>query len=195
MAWNCKLCPGPVLRPPCGLINCVSCRAKLEAAKKTQPPHLRRIVKRLARPLWREPDFYIGGKEKPYIRRWWLTDRVPEKWRTYLHNFLRDDDDRALHDHPGDSCSIILVGGYIEHFPDGRKKLRLPGMIVFRRAEQAHRIELRRRKDGTIIPAWTIFIFAPKRREWGFHCPKGWVHWKDFVDETDSGNVGKGCGE
>ena len=28
-----------------------------------------------------------------------------------------------------------------------------------------------------------------------FHCPQGWRHWRDFVDEHDTGQVGRGCGE
>ena len=31
--------------------------------------------------------------------------------------------------------------------------------------------------------------------EWGFHCPKGWVHWRDFTAGKDGEIVGKGCGE
>ena len=27
----------------------------------------------------------------------------------------------------------------------------------------------------------------------GFHCPKGWRLWKDFVNERDIGQVGRGC--
>lgn len=57
----------------------------------------RETLQRLKR---RDPDFCIGGSENPYIRRWWLTERIPEKWRVYLHNILRDDDDRALHERP-----------------------------------------------------------------------------------------------
>lgn len=152
-----------------------------------------KLVKRLVRPFWREPDFHIGGKENPYLLRWYLTERHPERHKIYLHKFLRDDDDRALHDHPANSVSIILRGGYLEHLPGGVVKRRYPGMVVFRKAEQAHRIELFRDKRGNVIPARTIFIFGPKVREWGFHCPQGWRHWSEFVSEVDSGNVGKGC--
>lgn len=141
----------------------------------------------------REPDFYVGGKENPYLRRWWLTSRVPEKSKVYLHHFLRDDEDRALHDHPSKSISLILWRGYIEHLPNGIKKRRYPGQLIFRTAEQPHRIELFKDKNGKPKTAWTVFYFGPKIREWGFHCPKGWVPWYDFVDANDTGSVGKGC--
>jgi hypothetical protein len=42
-------------------------------------------------------------------------------------------------------------------------------------------------------PCWTVFITGPIVREWGFHCPKGWVHWREFTDARDSGSIGKGC--
>jgi hypothetical protein len=113
----------------------------------------------------------------------------------YLHKFLRDDDDRALHDHPWISLSIVLRGGYIEHMP-GAIKRRKAGQVVFRRATHAHRVELLR--DGfclaeEVVPAWTLFITGPKVREWGFHCPQGWRHWKDFTAPGDSSRVGRGC--
>src|SRR4051795_4015193 len=77
---------------------------------------VRRLAKRLLRPFWREPDFYIGGKVNPYLVRWWVIPRN-RFFNVYLHKFLRDDDDRALHDHPWISLSFILRGGYIEHTP------------------------------------------------------------------------------
>jgi hypothetical protein len=64
--------------------------------------------------------------------------------------------------------------------------------VVLRRATAAHRLEV---IDG-VPPAETIFITGPRIREWGFHCAhRGWVLWKDFVDKTAIGSVGRGCGE
>jgi hypothetical protein len=42
---------------------------------------------------------------------------------------------------------------------------------------------------------WSLFITGPRRREWGFWCPKGFVHWKKFVDMKNPGEVGPGCGD
>lgn len=41
----------------------------------------------------------------------------------------------------------------------------------------------------------TLFITGPRIREWGFHCPKGWVHWKKFCAVDQPGQIGSGCGE
>lgn len=139
------------------------------------------------------PDFVIGGKNDPYLRRWWIVPR--NKWfNVYVHQILRDDDDRALHDHPWDNCSVILRGRYCEVVNGpGIPWLKLPplmrfernaGSIVTRKAEQPHRLEL---INGE--PCWTLFISGPRRREWGFHTADGWVHWKDFTDPNDRGMV------
>lgn len=146
----------------------------------------------------RKPDVVIGERDKPYLLRWWLTKRLTERSKWYLHHILRDDEDRALHDHPSDNLSVILWNGYIEHLPNGKKKYRFPGMIVFRRAEQAHRLELFKDKNGNPKPAWTLFRMGPKKREWGFYCLRGWVHWKIFCSDKDTNEVeyglaGRGC--
>jgi len=139
-----------------------------------------------------KPHFIIGGADNPYLLRWFLIPRNP--WfNIYLHKFMRDDDDRALHDHPWWFVSIMVRGGYIE-FRDEGFKVRSAPSIAFRRATDRHRVRLF--KDGEVNrPCWTIVITGAKKRTWGFWCPKGFVPWTEFVDQTDSGNVGKGCGE
>lgn len=140
----------------------------------------------------RAPDFVIGGTERPYLRRWWLIPRN-RLFNVYLHQFMRSDDDRALHDHPWANCSVLLRGYYVEHTIDAggihRRSFRIAGDIVFRRSgRMAHRVEL---IDG---PCWTIFITGPRYREWGFHCPEqGWIHWERFTATNDAGAIGKGC--
>lgn len=140
----------------------------------------------------RRPDFIIGGADDPYLRRWWLIPR--NRWfNVYLHHFCRSDDDRALHDHPWANCSILLAGSYTEHTIDAggihRRAVLTAGSVRLRLSgKTAHRIELH---NG---PCWTLFITGPRYREWYFHCPEqGLVHWRDFVSERDSGNIGKGC--
>lgn len=133
----------------------------------------------------RPPDHVIGGADDPYLRRWWLIPRNRFA-NIYLHHFVRSDDDRALHDHPWVSVSIILTAGYREHMPT-RIADRLPGAIVARRAKAAHRVELR---HG---PAWTIFLTGPRVRQWGFHCPNGWRHWREFTAGPKGETIGKGC--
>lgn len=138
----------------------------------------------------RNPDFIIGPKDAPYLRRWWVIPRN-RFFNIYLHHILSDDDDSALHDHPWANVSIVLRGFYIEHTADKRPARRSAGSVTFRRAKLAHRLAL----GDKGRPCWTLFITGPVTREWGFHCPKGWVPWKEFVDNDDAGITGKGCGE
>lgn len=132
---------------------------------------------------WRSADQVIGEK---YMLRWFLI-RKPGIRNLYLHKYLGSDDDRALHDHPWRSWSILLWGNLIEVTPDGEKRIRLL-MPKFRSAEFSHRLIL---KSNTAV---TLFYTGKKVREWGFHCPKGWVHWRDFTD-ANGNQTGAGCGE
>jgi hypothetical protein len=136
----------------------------------------------------RAHDFAIGPKDEPYMLRWWIIPR--NKWfNIYLHKFYHDDEDRALHDHPWASCSIILEGGYFENFDWGRV-WRGEGSVTLRRATKAHRISLSKILAPNPV---SLFITGPVIRTWGFHCPKGWVPWHKFVDLSDTGSVGRGC--
>lgn len=131
----------------------------------------------------RTPDFVIGDD---YLRRWWLVPRN-DYCNVYLHEFNRSDDGRALHDHPWANTSFLLIGRYREHTPEG-VFARVAGDVVTRGAEALHRIELHPGEQAV-----SLFITGSKVREWGFDCPNGWRHWKDFVDARDSGQVGPGC--
>lgn len=147
-----------------------------------------RLISRATR---RAPDFVIGGHERPYLLRWWLLPRNPV-FNVYLHCFLRSDDDRALHDHPWlFNCSMLLQGRYREHTPAGAFE-RHAGDWKFRWGGAPHRVELLT-SDDQLAACWTLFITGPRVREWGFYCPKGFVHWKAFTASTDKGDIGRGC--
>lgn len=133
-------------------------------------------------------DFPIGGRDNPYLERWWIVPRN-EQCNVYLHNILRDDDDRALHDHPWPNTSYVLIGRYREITPEG-SFIREAGAVIHRPAEALHRLEL---IGGE--PCVSLFMTGPKVREWGFACPQGWVHWRDFTAGDNGELVGRGCGE
>lgn len=195
----------------------------------------------------RPPDYVVGGDnpEGAYLNRWYLTpwrrwqarlgrraEANPTTWNLlsarlarllpnlYLHLFLRDDDDRALHDHPAWGVSLLLRGTYIEHTIAGGgihfRRRYSAGSLRFLPAGgqgakgKAHRIELTRQEylraecqDGVVrlvprqgepLPCWTLFLFGPVTREWGFHCPEqGWIPWREFTRPGAPGEVGRGC--
>lgn len=139
------------------------------------------------------PHFVIGPR---YLLRWYVIPRNP--WlNVYLHQFLHDDEDRALHDHPWWFVSVMLKGGYFE-VTQGNFIGRNAPSVVFRKATYAHRVVLPRRLGtDVVVPCWTLVITGRAVRDWGFHCPQGWKHWKEFTayDEGkgDYGQIGKGC--
>ncbi|GBE68260.1 hypothetical protein MFM001_47220 [Mycobacterium sp. MFM001] len=148
--------------------------------------------------LRRQPHQIIGNHDAPYLQRWYL---IPHNRviNLYLHKFLSSDDDRALHDHPWWFASLILRGQYIEVSQHGRRRRR-PGSVAFRPATFRHRVELIRDshripacddmnpKQSREKPCWTVILTGPRRRGWGFWCPRErFVPWQNF-------GAG-GCGE
>lgn len=118
------------------------------------------------------PDLVIGASgERAYLNRWYVTPwsgmyrDVPEerhtRWQSlvrhlpnvYVHEFLRSDDDRALHDHPWLNLSVLVGGAYREHTVArggvNRWRLRRAGTwsgVKLRSPWSAHRVELLRRR-------------------------------------------------
>lgn len=137
----------------------------------------------------RKPDFIIGGEENPYMLRWYIIPRN-RLLNVYMHKVLRSDEP-LYHDHPWWSLGIILEGAYYEHTPsiDGDTKTAFERCKVkFRNGQYLHWLEV---KDG---PVWTLFMTGPKFKEWGFICPRGWVHWKEATRKADAnGNEGIQC--
>jgi hypothetical protein len=138
----------------------------------------------------RRPDAFIGGEKDCYMRRWWVVPRN-SFLNIYLHEFLRSDEDRALHDHPYWNVSILLAGEYTEEtiIAGGvhKRTIYKAGDLRFRTASGAHRIELH---AGSCR---TLFITGPRIRHWGFHCPNGWRSWEEFTKPGASNEAGRGC--
>jgi hypothetical protein len=174
----------------------------------------RRLAEALIRRITRRPpDVIIGGADAPYLRRWHVLPRN-RIFNLYLHHFLRDDDDRALHDHPWAWCSYVLAGGYYEHTIAAggihHRRWRPAGSVRISGPRRAHRIELHKHPQHALdfyavmgergrdrlppVTCFTLFATGPTVRNWGFHCPaRGWVAWQDFTDPADPGIAGRGC--
>ena len=93
----------------------------------------------------------------------------------YLHKFLGSDDDRALHDHPWYSASVVLKGRMIEHLPGGVQRPISTGKVTIRSSKFQHRIEIPAGESAV-----TLFMTGPIVRQWGFICPRGWMHWEQY---------------
>jgi hypothetical protein len=134
-----------------------------------------------------------------YMKRWRI---IHTPWfGLRVHNIVRSDQDRELHDHPFWFISLVLKGGYIEETPDGLKKYYGPGSVLMRSAAALHRLDLTKnlvREQISIyhsdviekeVPAWTLVIRGPKVRQWGFLTPDGWVPshaWRKYIEARDN---------
>lgn len=134
------------------------------------------------------PHFIIGDR---YLLRWYVIPRNPFL-NVYLHQFLHDDEDRALHDHPWWFVSVMVRGCYYE-LTQTNFTQRVTPSIAYRKPEHAHRVVLQKDVDNKPIPCWTLVITGRVVRDWGFHCPQGWRHWKEFTAQDNYGQVGRGC--
>ncbi|CAN7391867.1 hypothetical protein LJR143_002202 [Pseudoxanthomonas sp. LjRoot143] len=180
----------------------------------------------------RSPDFTVGARhpEGAYLHRWYLTPwrrlfrdvdaPARTRWQRlavwlssmapniYLHEFLRDDDDRALHDHPGHFWSLILFGSYVEHtIEQGGVHVHRQydaGTLRFVPRGRAHRIELLRkivdngdsivRREDPPAKCWTLVVTVCWVKPWGFHCPeRGWIPFQRFTAKDNTGELGAGC--
>lgn len=132
---------------------------------------------------------------------------IETRWfSVYLHHLHASDDGRALHDHPWSFLTFLLSGGYTEITPSGNRdgcqcqrfgKSAVPSprtgeclicgcqarynvatwrprfSVLWRPAEWQHRIEV-------VRPVWTLLLHFPRRREWGFVTPGGWMDWRSY---------------
>lgn len=158
-------------------------------------PVPKRVVDWIVRRAERTPYFHLAG----YMERYWLwrIGNAPAHSRYgvrgagwfsgRIHHILRSDLDRDLHDHPQDYVTIILRGGYrefraeiIDNRPQIVGRWHGPGTVLFRFAEDPHRLEV---PPGTVTT--TLFITGPRRRTWGFHTRDGWVPWREYEARAD----------
>ncbi len=58
-------------------------------------------------------NFIVNCDHDVYLRRWYVIRR--QSFGLFIHQFVRSDEDRALHDHPWDFIVIPIWRGYIEH--------------------------------------------------------------------------------
>lgn len=134
------------------------------------------------------------GCVTPYLVRYHLIN-LPF-CKLYLHYFLRSDADDP-HDHPWDFTTYMLRGTYTEEVYDIHERhftrwKRYPGDVLKRKAEDIHRIRVRRSVRINSYSEWkrmapvTLFFATRKRKEWGFirnyKTKPRWVHWKEYLD-------------
>jgi hypothetical protein len=129
-------------------------------------------------------EIQYSGDTSPSLRRAYLLfkDKLRPGDRSrdvpvnlFLHQFL-ESDPLDLHDHPWSYLSIILSGGYWNVTPDARTWYG-PGRILFRRADQRHRVEL----DPHVPTCFTLVLRGPRTREWGYWKNGQWKMWREYL--------------
>lgn len=120
---------------------------------------------------------YVLFKERTTIDRQdgsYKQKAEPKKrsFNIVLHKICQSDP-ADLHDHPYDYFTIILWGGYWEETDKGIY-WRGPGYFSFRRAEDYHRLIVKK-------PCWTLFTHFKCRRPWGFLFKNKWMDHKEYI--------------
>jgi len=140
------------------------------------------------------PYFHLkdGESGEIYMERYWLLPfNKDSSTNIRIHHTMRSDTDRALHDHPWPSTSIVLKGGMWEIIPKNQlqhpslddtefeRHWRKPGDVIRRSAQDRHRLEIPQGKS-----CWTMFIMGMSEQDWGFYDKDdGWVYWRTYLDD------------
>lgn len=141
--------------------------------------------------LTRIPDEVIGTE---YLERWFVLKTWP--LRIYVHEYSGNDNSRDPHDHPWFSFSIVLRGYIydrkfvsvndrpqlttVTRLNAGDVRFMWPTHCHMIHAGLHHRLNILSNPSRQDKPLTLFIAFLPVRR-WGFHTPKGWTYWKDYL--------------
>lgn len=107
------------------------------------------------------------------VTRNWILRHLPS---IRVHQILRADDSRDMHDHPWNARSVILRGWYIEERELDAPCFRETGSTATLRYNEFHRI------DAISHPSvWTLFITWKRRGAWGFKVNGQKVDRRDYI--------------
>lgn len=116
-----------------------------------------------------------GDKNIPYMTRYYLINS--KLFQLCIHIFHRSDAD-DFHDHPWRFISLILWRGYIEETFISKKRV-YPGMILLRKANHIHRVELVKGKK-----AITLVFMGKYTRQWGFYVKEVFIQWQKYFKQN-----------
>ncbi len=167
--------------------------------------HDRGIAAQFIGSLYRPPDLVIApAGVGEYLFRWYAVPHNRDA-NVYFHIQTASDPERPLHDHPWDSTSVILAGGYMEildtkpsdtwpEYAVSQSRVtvrRHPGDTIFRPSHWAHRLIL----PAEIPYSMSLFSTGPKVREWGFWENGAFRPFHDVTVETEGKSSWKGSME
>lgn len=128
------------------------------------------------------PARLIDINGKPYLERY-LVARVGGL-RIYLHRFVRDDSERAVHDHPWRwACAFVLAGRYKERLAT-MDDPTVGHLYKHRWVRWFNWISPRTRHQIVSVrpETWTLFITGKRIKGWGFyqHIEHGYYYHQPF---------------
>lgn len=108
----------------------------------------------------------------------------------YIHQLLKSDEDRHMHDHPWDFFSLILKGSYFEqttyhpyHIVVHSRTFRV-GDLIEHDARDAHHITLK----SPVV--WTLVLTLGREREWGYRISENqWIDFKTYRQLKRAGKL------
>lgn len=109
----------------------------------------------------RPPDMRMPSPADAYLLQWEVGVNGGDNC-VFVHKIVEGPTPDLLHDHSWDNASIIVLGRYIEHCPEGTL-LRQPGDVVFRAAADKHRLELY--SGETCVTVWLTGDYARQAKE------------------------------
>lgn len=148
-----------------------------------------------------EKRVIVNCERDPYLNRWYVLRT--QRLGIFIHQFVRSDEDRALHDHPWSFLVIPLWGGYIEHSDTTLEDADFLDLLKLTSAQAEEAFESRRvprsRRVWPIIStryrstkyrhrvelikgrhSWSLFFRFTKVREWGFWPKDGFIQWNKW---------------
>lgn len=104
---------------------------------------------------WKEA---LGNKDCPYAYRWTFNFWF---FAIRVHQWLKTEDRRYMHDHPWNFITLVLKGGYVDVTETGRDALKIFS-VRYRPATHKHYVEV---NEGGCV---TILLTGPVIRNWGY---------------------------
>jgi hypothetical protein len=166
------------------------------------------LVRWVMRRAFRTPFFNLHG----YMNRWWFfgggarddRDAGERGWTgsaldrflgrfiaVRLHQILRSDDERDLHDHPWPFMTIILSGGYWEVTPLDQGAGSALRLVAAGAALARAGLDHLPSRDRPAPAAHTggphgldAVLQGPQSQQWGFYMPSGKVPAPEYITPT-----------
>jgi hypothetical protein len=131
----------------------------------------------------------VGTDGDPYLDRLRL---VQTPWfGIYLHHIHRPDVDPDPHDHPWWFASLVIAGGYRELVWLDKRERGGRATTVLARDRSRWSLRSLGRGGAHMItdvtgPLWTLVLTGPRRGDWGFWTPAGFVGWREYIAGTEA---------